>query len=149
MKIITKFILVIFLCLTISVPVALPKSINNNQEKFGFDLYSSYLSSSLYPEIKTCLKSYNKYLSKNEANFLSRKVYLLIVNHLNKNPIPVLEPPTVHIYKLESKQNVAFILQIQINFLDEEESIEDLVIKLKMRKVFLIFFDKKKTGVKI
>lgn len=146
---ISRFFLVIFLCLTISTCAALPRSVDTPQDNFDFNFYSSYLSISLFPEIKACLKSYNKYLNKDEAKNLSLEVYSLIIDNLSKNPIPILSPPIVEVYKLESRRNIAFILQVKLDLLDEEESIGDLVIKLKIRKIFIIFFGEKKIGVGI
>lgn len=146
MKMMNKFILVIFLCLIVSTTGF---SSSDTASKAGFDFYSSYLSSTLYPKVRSYLKPNKRVLSKEDAINLTNEVAILVLDDLKENKIVLVSSPKIKIYKAENYNNVAFILQIELNILDKEESLKDLYLDLKISKTFLIFFASKKEGVKV
>lgn len=147
MKTMNKFIVVIFLCLVLLTPAFAMNDTTSKKE--GFNFYSSYLSSTLYPKIKSHLESNKRFLNKADAEKLSSELLMLVIDNLKENKIIIVFPPKLNIYRVENYENVGFILQVELNLLDKEESFRDLNLNLKIKKTFLIFFTNKKESLRV
>jgi hypothetical protein len=150
-KFLTKLnkLIVIILCLSLLIFPVKVSSDSSHKDKYTFEYYTNYLSLTLFPEIKTYLQSHKKYLNSEAAQKMSREVVCLIIDNLKENHIPISKSPKVKIFRLENDKNVAFLLQVELNFLDEEESVKNLFITSNINKVFIIFLSAKKSGVKV
>lgn len=154
MKITTKLILVLFMCLIISCATAAPppstvvqKQITS--EQYNFDFYANHLSKGVFPQIEKTIKPYKKFLTQEECKKLANEVFDCIWIYINNNNLYISKKPTVQVFKLSSKTKVAFVLRIEIHFLDKESSFKDLVNTVIFTKKFLIFFGKERTGAGI
>ena len=148
MKILTKIFLVICLCLTVScsgVPVV-PSTVS---PAYNFSFYSDHLSKGMFPEIEKVVISYKRFLTIKDCENLIEDVFDCTWCYIEKNKLYVSQEPVVKVSKLESKTNVAFVLSVEIHFLDKETSFKGLINTIIITKKFLIFLDRKLTGVEI
>ncbi|MFW9872280.1 MAG: hypothetical protein ACFFG0_04185 [Candidatus Thorarchaeota archaeon] len=137
-------LIVAFLFLFIISCATIPQ---NKIPAYDFDFYSHSLSKNLFPKINNTLKPYNRFLSEDEAQEIVNKVSDIIFRYLKDNNLYVSRKPDIAIYKLDDGKYIAFVVRIEIHFLDKESSYKHLINTLIIVKKFLVFFGPKKLGV--
>ena len=153
MRFFNKIFLILFLCLSLSCSSAIsnvPKSSITKDTEYGFKYYTDHLNNGLFPQIEKTIKKYNRYLTKDEIKSLANEVKYVIKDYFVKNKIYVQVPRLrVAVYSSPDGKKVVINLEIQMIFLDKEESWGSFINSTLITKNFLIFTGQAKAGEKI
>jgi len=150
MKKISKLLAVLILCLTTTFCAGIAPAEKSQPSKptYDYNFYTDHFKN-IISNTNKILDNYRNYLTSEEAQTICDRVLIETVNYITSNKLYILRKPTVDLFKLTNGKTVAFILRIEISFLDREESKKDLINTLKITKKFLIFYGDVRPGVDI
>jgi len=133
-KIIT---IVLFFIILLTFPSV---AISRQSERPTLNDYSATLQNDLYPAIKKHIESFQfQPPSQEKAERLTEDVNDIIQELRNRGKLPSIFPPRITIVKLENELSVAFILEVKLELVDYEESIENVLItSIAFSKRFVI-----------
>lgn len=104
-------------------------SISQQSDKSTFYDYSLILQNDLYPAIKNHIESFQfQPPSQEKAEQLTEDVDDIIQELRSRGKLPSIFSPRITIVKLENELSVAFILEVKLELIDYEESIEGVLI---------------------
>jgi len=147
MKFLKIFLVIVFCLLAFNFNVIGENNTLNKQNAYNCSFYSDHLNNHLFPEIRKELISYKKYLNTDETQELANKIDKIVWDYLIKNKLYVSKEIKTRVITLGNSQNIAFVLEIEINFIDKESSIPNLYNTVDITKRFIVFFGKKQHGI--
>lgn len=108
--------------------------------------YSTILQNELYPAIKNHIHSFQfQPPNQEKAHKLTEEIDYIIHEFKEQGKLPSVLPPRIAVVKLENELFVIFILEVKLELIDYEESIEGILItSVSFKKRFVILTIEKK-----
>lgn len=133
------FILLIIFCFFL-----LPLQNLFGSEITTFKDYSVKISDNLYPMITEYLSEYNQKITNKEVVLIENDISGIINSFVKENNIPITHKPRARIMISENSQYKAWMLFTEISIMDEEESIDEVLITwFILGKAFVIHIEAK------
>lgn len=129
------FYLLLICCIFLATPI-FAKEVSKPKHTLSY--YAEKFSQQLFPDVKQYLNKNDMVLTDVDAQKIVYDVYSIVATYVLDNTLPILAEPKIKVIKIYNKKTIAFILIVELDLVDSKESHKDLLIPLKIKKVFII-----------